>query len=584
METKRNDYLVKKKFYDYMIPSFLSEVALHAGTVIDAVIVGNLIGVDALSAVTLSNPMIHVLFIPGLILGLGGSTIAAILLGERKIKEASNIFSSCIVVGVIFSIVAAFSAFFISEPLAQLLADDPKFVSMVEEYLFINILGLPILSLTLLTCEFMSVDNNPDLGAWMFGIAAVTNIIFDVIFIKFFDLGIIGAALATVVSMALGLITLIFYAKAENRMLHFHIGGFDWVKNTLRALKIGLPRISLEVVQALQLFIINSAVLQTLGAQAMNVYAICTNTLIMAELLAGGIISVIPNICGVLYGEKDYFAIRQLMKKVVSLSSVLIFILTAVFFIFPEEIAVMFGIEDEKLLPTAATCLKIYSLSFIFFVFNEFLQVYYQTILETMLATLDTILEFFVLLIPITFLLMNYYGIYGVCAAVVISEILTIIIVEAVRKIQQSRGKLPQEGLLMIPKPEHDDSLDFTIEANEKNVVGIAEKIMEYCREKNFDKNTAYVLGLCTEEIAVNISRYGYGKNSKNSFIDINLSHDGENRILRIRDDGIPFDPTKYTPEEEEKFLLGGIGLIKKLAKKFTYTRVLNMNNTVIEI
>lgn len=584
METKRNDYLVKKKFYDYLIPSFLSEVALHAGTVIDAVIVGNLIGVDALSAVTLSNPVIRVLYIPGLILGLGGSTIAAILLGERKIKEASNIFSACIVVGVIVSIFLALSAFFISEPLAQFLADDPRFVSMVEEYLFINILGLPILSLTLLTCEFMSVDNNPDLGAWMFGIAAVTNIIFDFIFIKFFDLGIEGAALATLVSMALGLVTLIFYAKAENRMLHFHIGGFDWVKNTLRALKIGLPRISLEVVQALQLFIINSAVLQTLGAQAMNVYAICTNTLIMAELLAGGIISVIPNICGVLYGEKDYFAIRQLMKKVVSFSSVLIFVLTAIFFIFPEEIAVMFGVEDEKLLPTAATCLKIYSLSFVFFVFNEFLQVYYQTILETMLATLDTILEFFVLLIPITFLLMNYYGIYGVCAAVAISEILTIIIVEAVRKIQQSRGKLPQEGLLMIPKPEHDDSLDFTVEANEKNVIGISEKIMDYCREKNFDENTAYVLGLCAEEIAVNISRYGYKKNNKNSFIDINLSHDGENRILRIRDDGIPFDPTKYQPEEEKKFLLGGIGLIKKLAKKFTYTRVLNMNNTVIEI
>lgn len=584
METKRNDYLVKKKFYDYVIPSFLSEVALHAGSVIDAVIVGNLIGVDALSAVTLSNPVIRVLYIPGLILGLGGSTIAAILLGERKIKEASNIFSACIVVGVIFSIVAALSAFWITEPLAYSLAADPQFVTMVEEYLFVNMLGLPFLSLTLLTCEFMSVDNNPGLGAWMFGIASLLNIVFDITFIKFFDMGIHGAALATVLSLALGLITLIFYAKAENRMLRFHIGKLDWIKNTLQSLKIGLPRISLEVMQALQICILNSAVLQVLGSQAMNVYAICTNTLIMAELLAGGIISVIPNICGVLFGEKDYFAIRQLMKKVLTSSGILIFVLTVIFWIFPEEIAVMFGMNDEKFLPIAATCLKIYSLSFVFFVFNEFLQVYYQTILETMLATLDTILEFFALLIPITFLLMHYYGIYGVCAAVAISEFLTIIIVEIVRKIQQSRGKLPQEGLLMIPKPEHDDSLDFSIEADEKNTIGIAEKITQYCRKKNVDNYTAYVIGLCTEEIVVNISRYGYEKNNKNSFIDINLSHDGEKWILRIRDDGIPFDPLKYQPEEEEKFLLGGIALIKKLAKNFTYTRVLNMNNTIIEI
>ena len=239
--------------------------------------------------------------------------------------------------------------------------------------------------------------------------------------------------------------------------------------------------------------------------------------------------------------------------------------------------------KNRALLPTTAVCLQIYSLSFVFYVFNEFLQIYYQTILETMLATLDTVLEFFVLLIPITFLLMEYYGIYGVCAAVTVSEILTIIIVEATRKFQQERGKLPQEGLLMIPKPEHDDSFNSTIEASEENAVGISEKIIEYCQARNVDERTAYILGLSAEEIAVNISRYGY-KDVKKPYIDISLSRDGEQWLLRIRDDGIPFDPTKYKADEEEKFLLGGINLIKTLAKNFTYTRVLNMNNTIIEV
>ena len=584
MEIKRNDYLVSQKFYEYLIPSFLSELALHMGAVIDAVIVGNLIGVDALSAVTLSNPVIQILYIPGMILGLGGATVAAVWLGERKIREASQIFSACIVGGVIFTVLAGLSAFWISEPVANILAADaPHLAALVEDYIFINILGLPIISMTVLTCEFMSVDNNPDLGAWMFGIAAVVNIIMDIILIKFAGLGIEGAAAATVIAAACGLITLIFYARAKNRMLQFYLSGVEWLKNILEALKVGMPRVTLEIMQALQIFILNTAVLQMLGVEAMEIYAVCTNTLIMAELLAGGIISVIPNICGVLYGEKDYFAIRRLMKKVIVLSSGLILVLTAVFLIFPEKIAIMFGMEKESLLPTAAVCLQIYSLSFVFYVFNEFLQTYYQTILETMLATLDTVLEFFVLLIPITFLLMNYYGIYGVCAAVAISELLTIIIVEATRKILQNRGKLPQEGLLMIPNPEHDDSFNSTIEATEKNAVGISEKIIEYCQARNVNERTAYILGLSAEEIAVNISRYGY-ENATKPYVDINLSRDGGNWLLRIRDDGIPFDPTKYKSDEEGKFLLGGINLIRKLAKNFTYTRVLNMNNTIIEV
>ena len=583
METTRNDYLVSKKFYRYLIPSFLSEMAMHMGSVVDAVIIGNLISVDALSAVTLASPIIQVLHLPGLILGLGGATLAAIWLGERKIKDASDMFSACVIAGIIFSCIGALTAFWINAPLAHLVADDPKLVTFVEEYLLINLLGLPIMTLTFLTCEFLSVDNHPDLGAWMFSIAEAVNIVFDIVLVKFAGMGMEGAAAATIIGYACGLITLIFYARSKDRMLKFNLSGVSWFKDIFNALKVGMPRVSLELMQALQIFVLNTAVLKILGVEAMEIYAVCSNTLIMAELLAGGIISVIPNICGVLFGERDYFGIRRLMKKVLELSGILISILTVVFLIFPEEIAKLFGMENEELLPTAAVCLQIYSLSFVLYVFNSFLQHYYQTILETFLATLDTILEFFVLLIPITFLLMHYYGIYGVCAAVPISELLAIIIVEGTRKFLQERGKLPQEGLLMIPKPKHDDSFDVTITASEENAVGLSAKVIEYCRARNVDEHTAYVLGLSAEEIAVNISRYGYG-NAKKKFIDINLSHDGEQWILRIRDDGIPFDPTQYHSGEEEKFLLGGLNLIKNLAKNFTYTRVLNMNNTIIEI
>ena len=554
---------------------------MHMGSVVDAIVVGNLIGVEALSAVTLVSPIIQVLHLPGLILGLGGATLAAIWLGERKIKDASEMFSACVVAGIIFSCVGALSSFWINAPLAELVADDPKLATFAEEYLLINLLGLPIMTLTFLTCEFLSVDNHPDLGAWMFSIAEAVNVVFDIVLVKFAGMGMEGAAAATIIGYACGLVTLIFYARSKERMLKFSFG-VAWLKNIFVALKTGLPRVSLEFMQALQIFVLNTAVLKILGVEAMEIYAVCSNTLIMAELLAGGIISVIPNICGVLFGEKDFFGIRRLMKKVLVLSGILISVLTVVFLLVPEDIALLFGLENEELLPAAATCLRIYSLSFVPYVFNEFLQHYYQTILETFLATLDTILEFFVLLIPITFLLMHFYGIYGVCAAVPVSEILTIIIVEGTRKFLQERGKLPQEGLLMIPKPEHDDSLDVTIEADEKNAVGISKKIIDYCRERNVDEKTAYVLGLAAEEIAVNISRYGYEKNKK-PYIDINLSRDGELWLLRIRDDGKPFDPTTYQPDEKN-FLRGGIDLIRKLAKNFTYTRVLNMNNTIIEV
>ncbi|MBQ6297882.1 MAG: hypothetical protein IJK81_09405 [Selenomonadaceae bacterium] len=132
-------------------------------------------------------------------------------------------------------------------------------------------------------------------------------------------------------------------------MLKFRLSDIAWFKDIFfSALKTGSPRVRLELMQALQIFVLNTAVLTVLGVTAMEIYAVCSNTLIIAELLAGGIISVIPNICGVLYGEKDYFGICQLMKKVVELSGFLITILTVLFLIFPERIAILFGLENEE--------------------------------------------------------------------------------------------------------------------------------------------------------------------------------------------------------------------------------------------
>lgn len=579
---ERNGYLVEKKFYKYLIPSFFAEMSMHTGTVIDGVIVGNLLGIDALAAVALGKPIVFLLQIPGLILGLGGATLAAILLGERKREQASNMFSACIFSTLIFSVAIGLSAFFVTDPLGKILSAGTALDKQVAEYLFIQILGLPTLSIALVTCEFLAVDNHPGLAAWMFTIAEIVHVALDFLLIGYFGWGLTGAAAAAVIGNGVGLLVLVPYARSKARMLSIYYSALHHLGTMWEAVKVGTPRISMEVVQFLQFFCLNTSIVYWLGDEAMGVYAVCTNTLFMAELLAGGIVSVIPNLCGVLYGDRDYFGMKKVVKGTITLSSVLIIILTAVFFIMPERIALMFGLDDMSLMPVAKVCLEIYALSFLPYIINEFLQVYYQTILQAGIATLNTILEGFVLLIPMSLLMMHFYGIYGVCAAVTISEILTIIIVEAYRKYGQDKGKFPKKGVLMIPD-DTPDTFDCTIRGNVDESVKISQQIIDWCKERKIPDRIGNILGLAAEEISVNISRYGY-KDTKRNFIDISLFEDDGKYILRIRDDGIHFDPTSYEPEEEEKYSIGGIQVIRKLATKLDYMRVLDMNNTIIEV
>ena len=80
-----------------------------------------------------------------------------------------------------------------------------------------------------------------------------------------------------------------------------------------------------------------------------------------------------------------------------------------------------------------------------------------------------------------------------------------------------------------------------------------------------------------------NIITYGY-KNKKQNFIDVNLKKLDETLILRIRDDGMPFDPTKYETDNDKNYTTSGIKLVSGITNKMQYMRILNLNNTILEI
>lgn len=585
-DMERNDYLIKKKFYSYLLPGVLMVVAMQLGNVVDGIIVGNILGSTALAAISLSIPVLYVLQLPAFILGVGGSAMVSNYLGKREVGKASKVFFSCITAGIVISMIFCATAPFLSHPLAHLLAGTPELEELLYPYIFVNILGIPFLTLAIQFSYFFNVDNNPVLGSMMFVIANVVNLTLDVLLLKFTPLGMYGTALSTIIGYTCGLVLLIPYALSKKRMLSLKfISLAECFKGLPDTIKAGTPSGMFFLMMAVKSLILNTCVVRLLGQSDMEIFSVCTNSVLIAELFVGGVIGLVQTICGILYGERDYYGIRRLVRRVITLCVVLAAFITLVFLAFPQLIAGLFGYNNSELMEKALTCIRVFSLCFVFYAFNKFLQTYYQTILKPMPATLDTVLQNFLMLIPMTFLFLYLWGIVGVCAATPASEVLTVVLVCVFTLIQQKRGKLPQKGLLLLPEKDNESCCDVTIKGTEQEAVSASEKLIEYCVNDGIDSKYANIIGIAVEEIAVNISRYGYNhKNVKRNYIDINLSQSDGKLILRIRDDGVPFDPTQYTAQEEGIFKLGGIRLIKQTATKLSYIRVLNMNNTVIEL
>lgn len=584
IDMERNDYLIKKKFYSYLLPGVLMVVAMQLGNVVDGIIVGNILGSSALAAISLSMPVLYILQLPAFILGIGGSAQASVYLGKRDVKKASRVFSASVIAGFLISLLLCATAPFLSQPLTHLLAGTPELEELLYPYILVNILGIPFLTLAIEFSYFFNVDNNLVLGSMMFIIANIVNLTLDFLFLKLTPLGMYGTALSTIIGYTCGLVLLIPYALSKRRMLSFKLSAIHkCFKEIMESVTAGIPSGMFFVMLAAKDLILNTCVVRILGQNEMEIFSVCTNSVFIVELFAGGVIGLVQTICGILYGERDYYGIRRVVRRVISLCIVLTLFLTVVFLLFPQLIAGLFGYNNAEFMDTALLCIRLFSFCFVFYAFNKFFQTYYQTILKPTPATLDTVLQGLVLIIPFTFLLLNIWGIFGVCTASVCSEFVTLVIVCIFTKLKQKQGKLPQKGLLLIPEKDSESYCDITIKGGEQEAVSISDKLINCCIENGIDRKKANIIGLAAEEIAVNISRYGY-KTVKRSFIDINLSSADGKLILRIRDDGVPFDPTQYKSEEQGVFELGGINLIKKTASKLNYIRVLNMNNTIIEI
>ena len=151
---ERNNRLLNAKLNKYIVPGIMMSLALQLGNIVDTIFVSNLIGVEAMSAVTLSLPVETIVQLTGYCLGIGGSIAVGNMLGKRDKEGASKLFSAAfivtLVVGIIFSICALPAA----EPVARLLVSgDGVLTGYTRDYIRVSMLGAPVIGIGLMMVQ-----------------------------------------------------------------------------------------------------------------------------------------------------------------------------------------------------------------------------------------------------------------------------------------------------------------------------------------------------------------------------------------------------------------------------------------------
>jgi anti-sigma regulatory factor (Ser/Thr protein kinase) len=312
----------------------------------------------------------------------------------------------------------------------------------------------------------------------------------------------------------------------------------------------------------------------------MTAMAVCSSALMLTSMFINGTNDTLLPIVGTLYGEKDYPGIHFAANTGFKFMTVACVTIMALFLLIPGTVGKLFGIHSPEGIAMVEPALRMYALSLPLYGINVMLQNFYQTTGRVKFAALIVSLNGFVFVTLFALLLAGWNGNF-IWLAFFLAELATFLVVLGIGANIRKREGI--NGMLLLPKKAEDVALlDLSIPATVEAATSISEQIIRFSCENGTDESKAMHMGIAVEEMAVNTALYGH-KNKK-GVIDVLVRITEQELILRLRDDGIPFDPTEYQPEEKDEFATGGIEVVRRLSKSVKYARQLGFNVSIITI
>lgn len=365
------------RFWRYLSSSILITLSGALGVIVDSVIVGHLLGGDGVSAINLNSTMIQLLMTISLIIASGGGMMVGYAIGRKEYDRARYIFTQStigsLVVGVLFALVGVL----FTDQIASMLCQNALLHGMVHDYLNVVLLGAPAYMLMWGISTMISVDGSPRLASIAIIIDNIVNLVLDVVFIKYFDMGVAGSSLATVVGHVVGIAIMLLHFRGSGRVLSLSFKG-GRLNEWQGIISQGAPLAVASVCLTLLLFTSNKIVLGAVGREGIFVFSVCMNLLQVYNLFLAGTCRSLQTLGAVLIGERNNDGVRFVFAKSLKFITVAMIATCAYVWIFPSSIAMLFGADGAEIIAECNYALRIFAVSFIPFCYIYFAMIVFK--------------------------------------------------------------------------------------------------------------------------------------------------------------------------------------------------------------
>lgn len=405
------------------LPAVAAQFVNLLYAIVDRVYIGHIpgIGTDALAGVGVTMSIVILISSFSAIVGAGGAPLAAIALGQGNRERAGKILGNGFVLLLLFTVVTSSLAYLFMEPVLLLTGASEHTLGYAEDYLSVYLLGTLFVELSVGMNAFINTQGRPGIAMTSVLIGVAMNIVLDPVFIFGLDMGVKGAALATILSQACSagwVLRFLFSRQAslplERRYMKLDKG------IVLSMLALGVSPFIMASTESLVGFVLNGS-LKHFGDIHVSALAILQSAMQFASVPLVGFAQGFVPVASYNYGHGYKDRVRSCFRISLITMFSFNFVLMLLMICFPSVVASAFT-DDEVLIGTVRCVMPVFLAGMTIFGLQRACQNMFVALGQARISIFIALLRKVILLIPLALLLPRFWGVNGIYAAEAISD------------------------------------------------------------------------------------------------------------------------------------------------------------------
>ena len=423
-----SDHFTYGRMMRFTLPPIVMMIFTSIYGVVDGFFVSNFVGKSAFTAVNFVMPVIMILGGLGFMFGTGGSALIAKTLGEGDSERANGIFSMLILFSALCGVAIAGIGLAVLRPVVALLGAEGELLENSILYARVVIIGIPALFLQYEFQSLLVTAEKPKLGLWVTVAAGVTNMALDALFVAVFRWGIVGAAVATVLSECIGgLLPVVYFFCKNTSRLRFTKPVFSG-RDLLRICTNGSSELMSNIAMSLVSMLYNTQLLRYAAEDGVAAYGVLMYvSMIFVAMFIGFSVGTAP-VIGFHFGAQNHGELKSLLRKSLTVISVFSVCMFALALGLAKPLSLLFVGYDETLMEMTLHAFFIFSFSFFFSGFAIYGSSFFTALNDGVTSAMISFLRTLVFQIAAVLIFPLIWKLDGIWISIVAAEAMAVVV------------------------------------------------------------------------------------------------------------------------------------------------------------